>query len=68
MIVLLLRLFLGPGEANHEYAHRLCEWGVYLAVAPQVQDDSPTPLGELVATALCRHEPAEANPWEPRLH
>lgn len=59
MLLLVLRLFVSLTQANHEEAHRLCEVGVYITLAPDAGDDEAIPWVEGVAEVACRNDPAD---------
>ena len=66
MITTLLRLYLAlattlPDDAADEIAHRACEVTLYAIVAPGIDDDATTPLGEELAEFLCRNDPPPAS-------
>lgn len=67
MLTVALRILLTltdhhSTDVTHELAHCACEAAVYAAVAPGAADDATTPLGEALASLLCRGEALSGQP------
>lgn len=58
MIAYILRLWFtlagATPDAALELAQRACEITLYAVIAPDVHDDSTTPVGEAGCNAICR--------------